>query len=92
MVYLPTNLIALQGLILPTRWDERGNVIDIAISTFDEEEYHIDHDEIWQQLLSNLRLKVEVMGWTSQTADEKRIKITSYTLLSKKKIKKSLLI
>ena len=81
MVHQTDNLSVIRGLILPSDWDERGNVTEIAISTFSEEEYHVDHDGIGQQLLARLQQKVEASGWVRHSEGEKWIRIRNYTIL-----------
>jgi hypothetical protein len=34
----------IRGVVVPMAWDERGNVVAIALSTHDEDEYAIDKE------------------------------------------------
>ena len=74
------ELITIRGLVTPYEWDEKGNVIAIAISTFDEEEYLIDKDKQSNQLLSLMRQAVEVSGFVKEENGKKRIKLKKYSL------------
>ena len=39
-------MICIEGVIIPANWDNKGNVVDLAVATRDEEEYLItDKDE-----------------------------------------------
>ena len=76
------EMVKIQGLILPTEWDEKGDVVDIALSAFNEDEYLIDIDEIGRQLLSSLRVKVEAKGFVREEKGKKKIKICNYTILN----------
>jgi hypothetical protein len=76
------EMVKIQGLILPTEWDEKGDVVDIALSAFNEDEYLIDIDEIGRQLLSSLRVKVEAKGFVREEKGKKKIKIQNYTILN----------
>ena len=70
----------IQGLIIPVAWDEKGNVLAVAISTFDEDEYLIDRDEKGEQLLGLLREEVKVSGVVGLKDGVKTIKVTEYVL------------
>jgi hypothetical protein len=76
------EMVKIQGLILPTEWDEKGDVLVIALSAFNEDEYLIDIDEIGKQLLSSLRVKVEAKGFVREEKGKKKIKIRNYTILN----------
>ena len=55
-------MICLEGIIIPVAWDNKGNVVDLAIATRDEREYLItDKDQI-ARLKPLLRQEVELKG------------------------------
>ena len=68
----------IRGLIVPSEWDDTGNVISISISTFNEDEYLVDIDSISKNLLSYLREGVEVSGIVREEEGIKRINIKRY--------------
>ena len=70
--------IVLRGLITPAGWDEKGNVVIIALSSFDEEEYLIDKDETGSKLFSLLRFKVQVRGIVRNEDGVKKIAVEDY--------------
>ena len=43
-------------------WDEKGNVVGVAISTFNEDEYLVDRNEKGVKLMRFIRLEVEIRG------------------------------
>ena len=72
--------ITVRGLIVPSEWDDKGGVISISISTFNEDEYLIDKDRMSKKLLSHIREGVEVSGFVREDEGVKRIKIERYRI------------
>ena len=72
--------ITIRGLIVPSEWDDTGNVISISISTFNEDEYLVDKDSISKKLLSYMREGVEASGFVREEEGMKRIKIKRYRI------------
>ena len=70
--------IVVRGLIIPAGWDEKGNVVTISLSSFDEDEYIIDKDEMGTQLLSLLRSKAELSGVLREEKGIKKITVKTY--------------
>ena len=73
--------IVLRGLITPAAWDEKGNVVTIALSSFDENEYLIDNDEIGMKLFSFLRVVVQLSGIVRNEDGVKRIAVENYRVV-----------
>ena len=69
------GFVTIRGLIVPSEWDEGGNITATAISTYFEEEYLIDQNPRGKELLAFLRQKVEVIGLV-RTGDRGRKVIT----------------
>jgi len=67
------HLTTIRGLVIPVDWDEDGNILNLAISTFDEDEYWIEIDKKIKQLMSIIRKEVEVTGLVGETDGRKRI-------------------
>ena len=74
------NPITVHGLIIPIEWDEGGDVIAIAVSTFDENEYLIEQDEMGERLMSFLREEIAVSGSYRFTGGRKIVRVTDYTI------------
>jgi hypothetical protein len=71
--------VTLEGLILPARWGETGEVVGLQIATFDEGEYAIVNDEICGALIQYLRRKVIVRGHlVGDTPENKAFKVLSF--------------
>lgn len=73
--------IVLRGLITPAGWDEKGDVVAIALSSFDEEEYLIDKDEKGIKLFSLLRFRVQVSGIVRNEDGVKKITVEDYHVI-----------
>jgi len=78
--HLDQKQITIRGLIVPSEWDDTGNVISISISAFNEDEYLIDKDSVSKKLLSYMREGVEVSGFVREEEGIKRIKIKKYRI------------
>jgi hypothetical protein len=74
------NMISVRGVIVPVKWDERGNVIAVAISTHDEDEYLIDDRERGGELKAFIREEVEVVGRLREEEESKTMTVTRYSL------------
>ncbi len=69
----------IRGIIIPAGWDEKGNIISIAVSTFDEEIYHIDNDDNGRQLMPFIREEVEIKGTIRYKDGIKKIRVDKHT-------------
>ncbi len=70
----------VKGVVVPTDWDEQGNVIALAISSNDEKEYIVDKKGKGKELLGLIRKEVEVRGVVSEENNRKVIKVSKYNL------------
>lgn len=75
------RLVTLRGVIIPADWDEKGNVITIAIATHGEDEYVIGGQENAEKYLDLLRKEVEVKGWFREKGGKKTITIKTYKVV-----------
>ena len=55
-------MICIEGIIIPANWDEKGNVVDLAIATSDEKEYLITDKNQVARLKPLLRQEVVIKG------------------------------
>jgi hypothetical protein len=67
-------------VIIPTAWDDHGNVIGIAISSHDENDYQVDHKGKGPELLPHIRKEVEATGIVREEEGKKIIRIRKYTV------------
>ena len=52
----------IKGLVVPQGWDEKGDILEIAVDTPDEKRYQIVLDETGRLLMPFVRMVVEVTG------------------------------
>ncbi len=80
------SMITAEGIVVPADWDENGNVIAVAISTYEEDEYIIDSEnEKGRELLKVMRQKISVTGMIkSDVKARKMITVKEYLLRSEK--------
>ena len=55
-------MIHFTGIIIPSDWDDKGNVTSILIAASDEKEYHVTAPETIVQLKPFMRKEVTVSG------------------------------
>lgn len=84
-----TETITIRGILIPTAWNERGDVVAVAIATYNEEKYLVSNDEMVPNLLSLLRKRVVVNGIVNRQnsdriVDIKDIKMDTFKAKGKK--------
>jgi 5S rRNA maturation endonuclease (ribonuclease M5) len=75
------NLTTVRGVVIPVDWDESGNAISVAISSHDENEYHVNKDEKGKQLLGLTQEEVEVSGVVREKEDKRLISVKEYSVI-----------
>ena len=70
----------IRGVVVPMAWDDRGDVVAIALSTHDEHEYAIDREGKGEELLSLIRKEIVVNGIVTEKGKKKVIKILNYSV------------
>ena len=76
--------IKLKGLVMPTDWDEKGNVSAINISAQNEEEYSVLLDDKGNELLAISRKPVIAVGSLRLEKNRKIIKVEEYSVINGK--------
>ena len=72
-------MITIRGIVIPIDWDEKGNVVAIAVSTYDEEEYLICGQDKGAELRAHIREKVEINGVLRKEKGKKAIIVIDYS-------------
>jgi predicted RNA-binding protein len=80
MEKLENNLIKIKGIIIPFDWDEKGKVVAVAVSTYDEDVYLVDRQEKGLEMLDLLQEQVEIRGELRRENHKKIIIVKKYTL------------
>jgi hypothetical protein len=77
----PRNkMTSVRGVVVPTDWDEKGNVVGIAISSRDEIEYFVDKKGKGPELLPLIRKEVEVRGVVRVEENRKVITVRKFNI------------
>jgi hypothetical protein len=70
----------IRGVVLPTAWDDQGNVTRIAICSHDENEYQVDPKGKGPELLLHIRKEVEASGVVREEEGKRIVRIRKYTV------------
>lgn len=74
------NPVTIRGIVIPADWDEKGNVVAVAVSTYDEVEYLIENHEKERELKAVIREEVEVSGIVREEKKKLIMKIKDYRI------------
>jgi hypothetical protein len=74
-------MVYVRGIIIPVSWDDRGDVADLGIETFDEDLYLIDGRDDMTRLRGLLRSEVEIGGVVRRTSGRKIIRVKAVRVL-----------
>jgi len=73
----------IEGIIIPSNWNENGFITGVSICTSDEKEYLAQSNRLGKELLNHVRHKVEVSGKILERLDgTSQIILTSYPKLT----------
>lgn len=75
-------MICVEGIIIPANWDNKGNVVDLAVATRDEEEYLITDKDQVSRLKPLLRQEVAIEGILKTQEGKKVIKVKRFNKLN----------
>jgi len=57
-----TETTTIRGIVIPVAWNEKGDIISVAIATYHEEKYLVANNLTGQRLMSLLKKRVVVDG------------------------------
>ena len=70
-------MVHFKGIIIPSDWDDQGNVTSILIAACDEKEYHVTAPDVIDRLKTFLRKEVTVSGTLEKIRDKTHIHISN---------------
>ena len=77
-------MINVKGILIPAGWDNKGNVVSVAIAADDESEYLIEDQALADKLKSRLRQVVQVRGVVKKAQGKDIIKIKQWRYQNEK--------
>lgn len=73
-----TETITIRGIVIPVAWNEKGDIISVAIATYNEGKYLVENSVKGQQLFSLLRKRVVIDGGLLTRDKIKSIEINNF--------------
>lgn len=70
----------INGIIIPSEWNEKGEIQNIAIVTFDEDTFLIADNNHARALMNSLRKTVTLSGKVSMKGIQKEIRISKFQI------------
>lgn len=58
--------ISLKGILIPSNWDEKGNITSLKIASANEKEYVISNQDVSEIMATYLRKEIMVTGVLEQ--------------------------
>ena len=58
--------ISLKGILIPSNWDEKGNITSLKIASANEKEYVISNQDVSDMIATYLRKEITVTGVLEQ--------------------------
>ena len=69
----------IKGIIIPSNWDEEGNIKGVSLHTADEKEYLVEYGGVGMELLTCIHYKVAATGKIRERLDGRLyINVRSY--------------
>lgn len=69
------HLTKIHGLVIPANWDAAGKILDIAIASFDEDQFFVEPNENIEKLFKLIGQPVVVKGLIRVVDDKKMITV-----------------
>jgi len=74
------KMTTIRGIVIPDVWDEVGNVLSVAIFTYQEEKIRVIDDTRGKELKSHIRKRVSVDGVMSPQGPAEALRIRSFRI------------
>jgi hypothetical protein len=71
-------MITVKGILIPVNWDQKGNVVSVAIATDEEKEYLVADPELAEKMKRRLRQVVEASGIVTKSQGKNIITIKQW--------------
>ena len=72
----------IRGILLPSSWDESGNIKGVSLHTDDEKEYRVELNAVGKELQEHIHHKVEATGKIRERLDGRlNISVRNYSTI-----------
>ena len=73
--------ITIHGILVPVSWNTSGEIVRVAVSTFDEKEYRIADDDAAGRWRDHLNREVAIQGRPFRNGIEQWITVLSFQVI-----------
>nr|NJM04918.1 hypothetical protein [Desulfobacula sp.] len=70
----------INGIIVPSEWNDKGEIQNIAVVTFDEDTFLIADNHHARALMNSLRKTVTLSGKVSMKGAQKEFRISKFQI------------
>ena len=78
--FMGKSQTVINGIIVPSEWNEKGEIQNIVIVTFDEDTFLIADNDHARTLMNSLRKTVTLSGKVSIKGTQKEIRISNFQI------------
>ena len=78
--FMGKSQTVINGIIVPSEWNEKGEIQNIVIVTFDEDTFLIADNGHAKTLMNSLRKTVTLSGKVSIKGTQKEIRISNFQI------------
>ena len=75
------ELTTVQGIIVPARWDKKGDVVAVAVATMDEQEFMVEVDAVGRNLLSHIHQEAVLRGSVKRKQKKSILKVETFKIM-----------
>jgi len=76
----PAEAATIYGIVIPTDWDDHGNILKLAIVTYDEGKITVTPNDRGAALVTCLRKAVQVQGTLRQGNGFQEIEVHTFAV------------
>ena len=67
----------IEGIIIPSNWDDRGVIKGVSLFTPNEQEYRVQLNKLGKELLNLIHQKIEAKGKIQERLDGSKLIVIS---------------
>jgi hypothetical protein len=81
LLFQADDTITINGILVPVSWNASGEIVCVAVSTFDEKEYRIAGHDAPSQWQGYLNREVSIQGRPFQRGAEQWITVQTFHII-----------